>query len=194
IKSRFAFATRRGLLVLSLGRYRGLLSLALPRSTAIGPSFAVARASRLVSRRFLAAVRPSRGTLGGVLAIELRLADRLRCGAEIDADRALCALDAVNRRARDQVAIECDGTPGVVVAGNRVADPFRIGVRVHDRDYRHMQLAGLGDGDRLLVGVDHEHQIGHCAHVLDAAERALELVLLAGELQQLLLGEAMGLA
>ena len=57
-----------------------------------------------------------------------------------------------------------------------------------------MQLAGLGDGDCLLVGVNHEHQIRHCAHVLDAAERALELVLLAGELQQLLLGEAMGLA
>ena len=43
--------------------------------------------------------------------------------------------------------------------------------------------------DRLLVGVDHEDQIRQAAHVLDAAERALQLVALAGQLQGLLLGE-----
>ena len=56
------------------------------------------------------------------------------------------------------------------------------------------ELARLLDRDRFLVGVDHEHQVGHAAHVLDAAQRLLELVLLAGERQQLLLGEALRLA
>jgi len=57
-----------------------------------------------------------------------------------------------------------------------------------------VQLARLGDGDRFFVGIDDEHQVRHRAHVLDAAERALELVLLAGELEQLLLGETVMLA
>ena len=78
--------------------------------------------------------------------------------AEIDADRALRPLDAVDRGARDQVAIERDGAAGVVIAGDRMADAVRIAIEVDDRDDRHMQLARLGDGDRLLVGVDDEHR------------------------------------
>ena len=50
------------------------------------------------------------------------------------------------------------------------------------------QLAGLADGDVLLLGVDDPDGAGHLAHLADAAERALELVLLAGEDQLLLLG------
>ena len=49
---------------------------------------------------------------------------------------------------------------------------------------------GLLDRQLLLVGVDHEDQVGHAAHVLDAAERLLELLALARQHQALLLGEA----
>ncbi len=118
---------------------------------------------------------------------------RLLGGAKIDTGRALSPLDAVDGGTRDQIAIKRDGATGVVVAGNGVADPVGVGVRIDDGDHRHVQLARLGDGDRLLVGVDHEHEVGRRAHVLDAAERPLELILLAGELEELLLGEAVGL-
>src|SRR5262245_32914583 len=128
--------------------------------------------------------------LAFALAFERLLGDRLLGRAEIGADRSLRPLDAVDRRARDQVAIERDGAAGVVVAGDGMADAVGIAIRVHHRHHRHVQLARLGDGDRLLVGVDDEHEIGKRSHVLDAAEGPLELLLLAGELEQLLLGEA----
>ncbi len=47
----------------------------------------------------------------------------------------------------------------------------------------------LGDRDRLLVGVDDEEDVGQPAHLLDAAERPLELVAVAGQLEELALGQ-----
>ena len=52
-------------------------------------------------------------------------------------------------------------------------------------------LVGLLDRDLLLVRVDHEQDVGQAAHVLDAAQGALELVALAAQVEQLLLGEAL---
>ena len=98
---------------------------------------------------------------------------------------------AVEHGVGDQVAVELDGAGGVVVARDRIGDAVRIAVGVEDRDDRDVQLAGFLDRDRFLVGVDHEHQVGHAAHVLDAAQRQLQLVALAGQLQQLLLGAAL---
>src|SRR3546814_11204578 len=46
----------------------------------------------------------------------------------------------------------------------------------------------------FLVGVDNEDDVGQAAHVLDAAQRQLELVALAGQLEDLLLGKAGGVA
>src|SRR5690349_5039795 len=62
-------------------------------------------------------------------------------------------------------------------------------VGVGDRHHRDAQLAGLADGDVLLLRVDHPDGARHPGHVADAAERALQLVLLPGEDQLLLLGE-----
>ena len=50
-------------------------------------------------------------------------------------------------------------------------------------DDRNAELLGLGDGDLLLVGVDHEQQVGQPAHLLDAAQRRVERVAVARELQ-----------
>src|SRR3546814_8874583 len=63
-------------------------------------------------------------------------------------------------------------------------------VGVEHADHRDVQVARLVDGNVLLVGVDHEEHVRQAAHLLDAAQRALQLVALAGEVQQLLLGEA----
>ena len=78
----------------------------------------------------------------------------------------------------------------IVVPGDRIGDAVRRRVRIEDRDDRDAQRIGLCDRDRFLVGVDHEQDVGQAAHLLDAAERAFELVAVAGQLQQLALGQA----
>ena len=90
-----------------------------------------ARTPPVAPRGFLlrAAIGLRRRSAGTVLiAVESRLADRLLGGAEIDTGPALGALDAVDRGARDQIAIKGDGPAGVVIAGNRMADAVGIGI------------------------------------------------------------------
>ena len=89
----------------------------------------------------------------------------------------------------DQIAIERHRAAGVVIAGNGVGDAVRIGVGIEDGRDRNIEPARFLDGDGFLVGVDHEQQVGHAAHVLDAAERALQLVALALHGQAFFLGE-----
>ena len=74
--------------------------------------------------------------------------------------------------------------------GIGIGDAVRVGVAVEHRDDRDLQLVRLLDRDRLLVRVDDEQDVGQAAHLLDAAERALELVAVARQLEQLALGEA----
>src|SRR5690606_29543118 len=66
-----------------------------------------------------------------------------------------------------------------------------IAVRVDHGHNRDAQTLGFLNSDRLLVGVDDEHQVRRRAHVLDAAESLVELLALALEVQTLLLGEAL---
>ena len=93
---------------------------------------------------------------------------------------------------RDQIAIERDGAAGVVIAGHHVSDAVGIAVGVDHGGDRDFEAARLLDRDVFLVGVDHEQQVGQPAHVLDAAERAVELVALALQVEPLLLGVAAG--
>ena len=72
-----------------------------------------------------------------------------------------------------------DRADRVVVARDLVVDLVGVAVRVEDRDDRDAELARLGDGDVLLLGVDDPHRARELRHVADAAERALELVALA---------------
>ena len=117
--------------------------------------------------------------------------------ADVDARRALLRGAMPSMAARgDQVAVERDGAARVVVARDREgrcrrdrSSQSRIG------DDRNAELVGfLRSAIVFLVGVDHEHHVGQAAHVLDAAERPLELVALARQLEQLLLGEALALS
>src|ERR1700742_1295133 len=114
--------------------------------------------------------------------------DRLLLRADVDAEIALRARDAVDGGLRDQLAVERDGAAGVVIAGHGVSDALRIAVGVDDGRHRNAEALGLLDRDVFLVGVDHEQQVGHAAHVANAAERAVELVALALHREALLLG------
>ena len=83
-----------------------------------------------------------------------------------------------------------DGADRVVVARDRVVDDVGVAVAVEDRDDRDAELARLVDGEVLLVGVDDPDRGRNAAHVADAAEGALELVVLAPHLEELLLRAA----
>ena len=65
---------------------------------------------------------------------------------------------------------------GVVVARDHVGDHVGVAVGVDHRHDRHAELVGLGDGDVLLLGVDHEDGVGQPVEAADAAEVALELL------------------
>ncbi len=92
---------------------------------------------------------------------------------------ALRARDAVDRGLGDQIAVERDRAAGVVIARHHEGDAVGIAVGVDDGGDRNVEPPRLLDRDVFLVGVDHEQQVGQAAHVLDAAERAVELVALA---------------
>ena len=57
-----------------------------------------------------------------------------------------------------------------------------------------LQAVGLGHGDVLLLGVDHEDRVGRAVERADAAQVALELGQLALELEAFLLDHLVGLA
>ncbi len=120
------------------------------------------------------------GGLGGT-GLGLGVAPGVRSGGG-PGDEALG--DGVGHDARQQRG----AADGVVVARDLVVDLVRVAVRVEDRDHRDTQLVRLADGDVLLLGVDDPDGAGHLGHLADAAEGALQLVLLALEDQLLLLG------
>src|SRR5690606_881698 len=105
--------------------------------------------------------------------------------------RALSTTETVDRGACDEIAVKRDRATGIIVAGDREIDAIGIAVRVHDRDDRDLELLRFLDRDVLLVRVDNEQEIRQTAHVTDAAEALIELVALAREVEQLLLGASL---
>ena len=65
-----------------------------------------------------------------------------------------------------------------------------VAVGVEDADDRDVQLAGLVNGEVLLVGVDNPDGLRHAVHVADAAKGLGELVHLALLLQELFLRQS----
>src|SRR5689334_7995260 len=124
----------------------------------------------------------------------LFLHDRLFGSAGIDAHFTLRGRNSVDRRLGNEVAVERDGAAGVVVARHDVSDARRIAVGIDDGSDRNVETLGFLDRNVFLVGVDHEQKVWYATHVLDAAERAIELVALALHREALFLGVAAGLA
>ena len=96
---------------------------------------------------------------------------------------------AFGDRVGDLRCEEPDGAEGVVVAGDHVVDDGGIAVGIDDGDDGDAELAGFLDGDGFVRGVDDEDGVGEAAHVLDAGEIGLEVLALALELDDFLLGE-----
>src|SRR6202165_231064 len=130
---------------------------------------------------------------GGLRRHRNFLADRLYRGADIDSGFALRARNAVDGRARDQIAIQRDGAAGVVIARHHIGDALGIGIGIDDRGDGNVQPLGFLDRDVFLVGVDDKDHVGQTAHLLDAAQRTIELVALPLQGQPFLLGVGSGI-
>ena len=72
-----------------------------------------------------------------------------------------------------------NGAHRVIVAGDRIVDAFGRAVGVDDGDDRNPELVRFTHGDVFVIDVDDEDARRQPVHVLDAAETALELFLLA---------------
>ena len=65
----------------------------------------------------------------------------------------------------------------------------RVAVAVHHPDHGNAELLGLGHGNRFLVRVDHHQHVRAPAHFLDPAQGPLQLVALARQIEDFLLGQ-----
>src|SRR5579875_374740 len=135
---------------------------------------------------------------GGVALkqVPLPLRQRLFAG-ELVIGRLLVAVrragprdEALRHRVCDHAGEQRDAADRIVVTRDRVVHLVRVAVRVQDGDDRDAELARLADRDVLLLGVHHPDRARDPRHVPDTAEGPLQLVALALEVQQLLLGHA----
>src|SRR5690606_5878963 len=85
--------------------------------------------------------------------------------------------------------VQLDGADGVIVARDDVVNAFRAAVGINDADNRDTQLVGFGDGNALVVNVDNEHGVRQAAHVLDAAQAAIQFFQITGAHQGFFLGQ-----
>ena len=88
---------------------------------------------------------------------------------------------------------EFHASQGVVVAGYDVVHHIRVAVGVHHGDNGNTQTIGLLNRDRLLVRIDDEQRVRKAIHVPNSAQVLLELLSLALEFRDLLLGTELGL-
>ena len=120
------------------------------RST-VSSSSGAASAARLRREPLRAS---SLAVFADVLGSRLRAAERQQTSVA----KALLGdhLDAFVGRVGDLRGEEADGAQRVVVAGDDVVDDGGVAVGVDDGDDRDAELAGFGDGDGFVVGVDDE--------------------------------------
>ena len=118
------------------------------------------------------------------------LHQRFLHGAHIPGGSGNGLLEAIEHGIGEQGTVELDGAHGIVVSGNGIGDVVGVRIAVDDRHYGNAELVGFLDGNGFLYRVDHEKNVGKAAQLPDAAQGAVELVALAFDLEQFLLGEA----
>src|SRR6476661_4822856 len=132
---------------------------------------------------------------GGGLGVELALplGQRLLGGDLLVTGGAATAGardDALGDGVGDHPGQQGDRADRVVVAGDLVVDLVGVAVGVEDRDDGKPELAGLVDGEVLLLRVDDPDRRRDALNRADTAQRLLQLDLLALEDEELLLRAA----
>ena len=95
---------------------------------------------------------------------------------------------AFDHRVGDLAGEQADGAQRVVVARDHPIHFVGIAVGVDDRDHRDAQPPGFLHRDGFLVRIDHEDHVRQPGHVLDAGEVLIEMLALALQADDFLLG------
>src|SRR5690606_24258700 len=117
----------------------------------------------------------------GLLGCATRLVAVGLAGVEVflaDAGRGRRSCLAFQHGVGGGARVQLDRADGVIVARDGVVDQRRVVVGVDHGDNRDAELLGFLDRDVLVADVDHEQGVGQAVHLLDAAQRSLELVAL----------------
>ena len=96
---------------------------------------------------------------------------------------------ALKDRSRDAAGHQPDRAQRVVVRGDREVDQVRVGVGVAHRDDRDLHAVRFLDSDRVHRRVDDEDGAGQSRHISHSTESANHAVVVAGEVDALLLRE-----
>ncbi len=86
-------------------------------------------------------------------------------------------------------AYSCTARMASSLPGIGVVDQGRVVVGVDHGDHRDAELLGFLDGDVFMADVDHEQRVGQAVHVLDAAQRGVQLLALAAQAQHFVLDQ-----
>src|ERR1035441_5460281 len=85
---------------------------------------------------------------------------------------------------------QADGAQRVIVARDHPIHFVGIAIGVHDGDHRNPQAPRFLYRDSFLVGIDHEEHVGQARHVLDARQVRVQVLALAFQADDFLLGTA----
>src|SRR6185437_2821209 len=152
-----------------------------PPQRLLGGCAVVARATAAITATFAARTGLARGSLAArTVDLGYRVAFLVQfdevVGVALGGGRSGSL--AFEDRVGGGAGVQLDRADRVVIARDGVVDQFRVVVGVDHGDHRDAELLGFLHGDILVADIDHEQRVGQTVHVLDAAERSLQLVAL----------------
>lgn len=126
----------------------------------------------------------------------LETACKLGCRGLLDLDELLVLLFfasggiflAGENGISDAGGVDGHGAGRVVVARDHVVDAVGVVVGINHAHHGDAELVGFLNGDLVIADVDHEQSVRKARHVLDAADRLVELLDFTGEVEGFLLG------
>ena len=69
----------------------------------------------------------------------------------------------------------------VIITGDHEIYAFRVAVCVNHPDYRNFEIVGFRHGDPLMLDINHEQRIRQTAHLFNASDTPLQLLLRPGQ-------------
>ena len=67
-----------------------------------------------------------------------------------------------------------------------------VAITVNNSNHRNTQRLCFGNGNRLFIGINDEHQLRHAAHFFNTTQRAFQLFAFACQVENFFLGQATG--
>ena len=78
-------------------------------------------------------------------------------------------------RVSDGFHVEFDRPNRVIVTGNDVIDTIGITIGIDNTYDRNTELIRFGNGDALMINVNHKQYVGQSTHISNTTDRAVQL-------------------